>query len=1467
MAPLKAFQAPYPDTRHSPGIPDAGPGNGTTPPATTTAPPPPATDPVAVARICANAVATADLDCENSILWAVNTTATASCHKCVAPGTEACPAGHGGTDCSQCRNANACPPLHLENGTTLAAVGCSSHTIAPSQEELWGIPGAILPGRGLASGPRRPYKDLTCRCGGVPSDESTAYVCGMSTGDLGEEFNWQFKVHPRGEQDPGEVDIWVRARAPMPSQDAEPDCTDEEREQGTCPTRERYRFAYPQWWEGNLTRCAWGAAACTGQLEHADASGAGCILYQCAESSIQCPAGGVERCPGFRTVPPYCDNPAGEADKYWQRNCNPILLPQSGLPANLQCLATPAPGGRFQCYFDQEGGYLASLGLQCSTGACLYDGGGPTPTPGPGGAGRASFGEGACLAVLGGLMLALLVVAHGLVRRDAARSRALCRAALGDDVDDDGPAQPQRVSQDEHGASASEEAARRAGYAPVTSDGLGRVRPGRQAGRSSAHVRWGAVLTWTDVTYHVFDAAGRARAVLRGVTGVAGPEALTAPLADGRAGPTAVEAAGRRGCLLAVMGPSGAGKTSLLDVLAGRRPECCVGGEITVNGRVASPSALRRVTGYVLQDDVLHGTSTAFEFLMFHAELRLPGKSREERVGRVLGVLSELGLTRVAHSVVGDELVRGLSGGERRRLSIAAELLASPGLLLLDEPTSGLDSTNAARVVRLAAWLARRGTTIVMSIHQPRPDLLRLMDRLVLLSSRGQCVYSGSMDRASAILEAAGRPAPDAGVNIADHLLDLMIELPEAEVDAMVATFEQSDAHAENMRVALALEHEPLGVPHPRKRAPLSAQLRALCVRNLRATYRHPFAVKVNLVATAAMALALALAFWGTGTDTAGIQNRFGVLYFILLFLSLMSMSALPIWRASKTLMLKESSGGVYSPFAWVAAALASDVLPMRLLPPVLFAVVSYLPIGLHPGSAGALLTFTASLVLSSGAASSLAMAVGAAADSGAVANLVGSLIVMSFLLFGGFLLNRDLVPDSLRWVATASYFTYAYEALAANEFHGSPLDFTFTTPLNSTRLPPLRVSGDGVLQEFGFDARRIPTDLVALVALSVGMIALALLILAVRAAAAGQRVANWLHPEQAALALGRDVHGLTWTAAGAAQGEPPGAEEVVESADDVRHAAGDVARGTHPWSHHIRRHASEHGAASALRLVASYLHRGVAAIIKSPSALVRAVAMSAQDRDPTRPAGVPPHDAGLYQQLIAPDERDSDPTEDGDVDTDGEEPAAPPRRRTSDVEESHSEVSLQHGINGARAAPARPQDDEGGAGASGADVAIDLEPGRAAAQREIVPATREELAARERGAAAERASEGGDSAARLSWEGIEYRVPLPGGGGTRLVLRGLTGWAGPPVGGGCGKRGCLAAILGPSGAGKTSLLDILAGRKDPARVRGVVRLGGYVAPPAALARRMGYVPQSDVLPATATVLEHLVFHAELRLP
>lgn len=240
------------------------------------------------------------------------------------------------------------------------------------------------------------------------------------------------------------------------------------------------------------------------------------------------------------------------------------------------------------------------------------------------------------------------------------------------------------------------------------------------------------------------------RKVLSGVTGIASPGELTA-----------------------MLGPSGSGKTTLLTALAGRLAGK-LSGSITYNGNPDFRCMKRRI-GFVSQDDVVYPHLTVLETLTYAALLRLPNTlTREEKVGHAERVISELGLTRCRNSPVGGRMgrFRGISGGERKRVSIGHEMLVNPSLLLLDEPTSGLDSTTAQMIVSVLRGLARSGRTVLTTIHQPSSRLYRMFDKVVVLSD-GHPIYSGQSGRAMDYLESVGYVPAFNFVNPADFLLDL----------------------------------------------------------------------------------------------------------------------------------------------------------------------------------------------------------------------------------------------------------------------------------------------------------------------------------------------------------------------------------------------------------------------------------------------------------------------------------------------------------------------------------------------------------------------------------------------------------------------------------------------------------------------------------------------------------------------
>lgn len=247
-------------------------------------------------------------------------------------------------------------------------------------------------------------------------------------------------------------------------------------------------------------------------------------------------------------------------------------------------------------------------------------------------------------------------------------------------------------------------------------------------------------ISFTDINFTVTDRnTGQQKTILHGASGLASP-----------------------GRLLAIMGPSGAGKSTLLDVLAGNMYDGAMEGQMLVNGDPIQRSRFQKVSCYVQQKDVLMSSATVREALMTSALLRLPlSISYEEKKARVEAVMKELDLTTCADTLIGDESIglKGISGGQKRRVSVGIELVKDPRVIFLDEPTSGLDSEMALNTIDALAKLASRGRTVVCTIHQPNSDITDYFDDFMLLAA-GRVMYSGPWPGAVSHFEGCGYRCP-----------------------------------------------------------------------------------------------------------------------------------------------------------------------------------------------------------------------------------------------------------------------------------------------------------------------------------------------------------------------------------------------------------------------------------------------------------------------------------------------------------------------------------------------------------------------------------------------------------------------------------------------------------------------------------------------------------------------------------
>ena len=238
------------------------------------------------------------------------------------------------------------------------------------------------------------------------------------------------------------------------------------------------------------------------------------------------------------------------------------------------------------------------------------------------------------------------------------------------------------------------------------------------------------------------------------------------------------------GRVSAVMGPSGAGKTTFLSALAGKSRGCNVSGSILVNGKNESIHSYKKITGFVPQDDIVHGNLTVEENLRFSARCRLPADMpKPDKVLIVERVIESLGLQPVRDSLVGTVEKRGISGGQRKRVNVGLEMVMEPSLLILDEPTTGLDSASSSLLLKALRREALEGVNICMVLHQPSYTLFRMFDDIIFLAKGGLTAYHGPVKKVEEYFAGIGIPVPDR-VNPPDHFIDILegLEKPTSGV-------------------------------------------------------------------------------------------------------------------------------------------------------------------------------------------------------------------------------------------------------------------------------------------------------------------------------------------------------------------------------------------------------------------------------------------------------------------------------------------------------------------------------------------------------------------------------------------------------------------------------------------------------------------------------------------------------------
>ncbi|XP_022756464.1 ABC transporter G family member 38 isoform X2 [Durio zibethinus] len=509
-----------------------------------------------------------------------------------------------------------------------------------------------------------------------------------------------------------------------------------------------------------------------------------------------------------------------------------------------------------------------------------------------------------------------------------------------------------------------------------------------------------------------------------------------------------VSGAFRPGVLTALMGVSGAGKTTLLDVLAGRKNNGYIEGNITVSGYQKKQDTFARVTGYCEQNDIHSPLVTVYESLLYSAWLRLPAEvdpeSRELFIEEVMELIE---LKPLRDALVGIPNVNGLSIEQRKRLTIAVELVANPSIIFLDEPTSGLDARAAAIVMRTVRNTVDTGRTVVCTIHQPSIDIFESFDELLLLTRGGEEIYFGPLGHQSGHLikyfeEINGISKIKVGYNPATWVLEVTTRAQEEILGVKFADeYKKSDLYRKNKALISELSTPPPDSQdlHFSTKYAQSyfTQFKACIWKQHKSYWRNTPYNSVRLYFSTAMSIIFGVLFWNLGSKRRTKQdifNAMGAMYTAINFMGTQSAASVrPVIIAERTVFYRERAAGMYSALPYAFAQVAIEI-PYTIAQVAIYGVVVYAMMGFQwTVSKFFLNTFfmfiTVLLFIYYGI-----MIVAVSPNQAAAAVLSGIFYTM-WNLFSGFIIPRPRIIVWWRWYAWVCPVSWSLWGMATSQY------------------------------------------------------------------------------------------------------------------------------------------------------------------------------------------------------------------------------------------------------------------------------------------------------------------------------------------------------------------------------------------------------------------------------------------------
>ncbi|XP_021277326.1 pleiotropic drug resistance protein 1-like isoform X14 [Herrania umbratica] len=509
-----------------------------------------------------------------------------------------------------------------------------------------------------------------------------------------------------------------------------------------------------------------------------------------------------------------------------------------------------------------------------------------------------------------------------------------------------------------------------------------------------------------------------------------------------------VSGAFRPGVLTALMGVSGAGKTTLMDVLAGRKTGGYVEGTIKISGYPKKQETFARISGYCEQTDIHSPHVTVYESLLFSAWLRLPPEvDSETRMMFIEEVMELVELTSLREALVGLPGVNGLSTEQRKRLTIAVELVANPSIIFMDEPTSGLDARAAAIVMRTVRNTVDTGRTVVCTIHQPSIDIFDAFDELLLLKRGGEEIYVGPLGRHSCHLikyfeEITGIPRIKDGYNPATWMLEVTSAAQEETIGVNFTNiYKNSELYRRNKALVKELSSPAPGSKDlyflTRYSQSLITQCMACLWKQYWSYWRNPPYTAVRFLFTTVIALLFGTIFWDLGskrTRQQDVLNSMGSMYAAVLFIGFQNSAAVqPVVAVERTVFYRERAAGMYSALPYAFGQVVVE-LPYVLVQTVIYGVIVYAMIGFE-WTAAKFFWYLFFMYFTFLYFTFYGMMTVAVTPNHNIAAIVSSAFFALWNLFSGFIIPRTRIPVWWRWYYWVCPISWTLYGLIASQY------------------------------------------------------------------------------------------------------------------------------------------------------------------------------------------------------------------------------------------------------------------------------------------------------------------------------------------------------------------------------------------------------------------------------------------------